>query len=175
MSFPKSLRQNPGERYWLLTLHPMCPPEWFDRYRSLVGANAAFIEPENMVSALGAADILVSDTSSIISEFLVLHKPVVTFRNRVPQPHILNFDNPILLPHMLAQAASPAADLMSRISRYADSIHPYRDGLSSERVIAAAESFIKGELGSLRPKPWRAKVRKLQIRRKLHYWGPARR
>ena len=34
-------------------------------------------------------------------------KPVVTFRNRVPQPHMLDFDDPARLPAMLAQAFAP--------------------------------------------------------------------
>ncbi len=164
-----------AERYWLLTLHPKCAPELFQRYRALAGANARFIEPEEVVSAQRAADVLVSDTSSIVSEFVVQHKPVVTFRNRVPQPHMLDFQDPAQLPQMLARALSPDAALRAEIVRYADSIHPYRDGLSSERVIAATEDFIAGELGALRPKPWGAHWRALQIRRTLGYWGPARR
>jgi CDP-glycerol glycerophosphotransferase (TagB/SpsB family) len=83
-----------GERYWLLTLHPKCPPELFERYRALAGAHARFIEPEQVMAAQRAADVLVSDTSSIVSEFIVQHKPVVTFRNRVPKPHMIDFDDP---------------------------------------------------------------------------------
>ncbi|MCW4456444.1 CDP-glycerol glycerophosphotransferase family protein [Flavobacterium sp. MXW15] len=164
-----------GERYWLLTLHPKCPPALFERYRALAGANARFIEPEQVMAAQRAADVLVSDTSSIVSEFIVQHKPVVTFRNRVPQPHMLDFDDPAQLPALLARALDPEPALLAQIRRYADSIHPFRDGLSSERVIAATEDFIAGEMGVLRPKPWGARLRALQIRRELGYWGPARR
>src|SRR5690606_9484132 len=105
------------------------------------------------MAAQRAADVLVSDTSSIVSEFIVQHKPVVTFRNRVPQPHMLDFDDPDRLPDMLARALSPEPALMAEIVRYADSIHPYRDGRSSGRVIAATEDFIAGRLGRLSRKP----------------------
>jgi CDP-glycerol glycerophosphotransferase (TagB/SpsB family) len=137
-----------GERYWLLTLHPKCPPELFERYRALAGANARFIEPEQVMAAQRAADVLVSDTSSIVSEFIVQHKPVVTFRNRVPKPHMIDFDDPAQLPAMLQRALHPDAALQAEIVRYADAIHPYRDGLSSERVIAATEDFLSGEMGA---------------------------
>jgi len=163
-----------GERYWLLTLHPKCAPELFERYRALAGANACFIEPEQLMAAQRAADVLVSDTSSIVSEFIVQHKPVVTFRNRVPQPHMLDFDDPRRLPDMLARALSPEPALLAEITRYADSIHPYRDGRSSERVIAATEDFIAGRLGKPGRKPLGAIWRGLQIRRELGYWGPSR-
>ena len=164
-----------GERYWLLTLHPKCPPELFERYRALAGANARFIEPEQVMAAQRAADVLVSDTSSIVSEFIVQHKPVVTFRNRVPKPHMIDFDVPAQLPAMLQRALHPDAALQEEIVRYADAIHPYRDGRSSERVIAATEDFLSGEMGALRRKPFGSWMRDLQIRRDLGYWGPSQR
>lgn len=164
-----------GERYWLLTLHPKCPPELFARYRALAGPNAAFVEPEQVMAAQRAADVLVSDTSSIVSEFVVQHKPVVTFRNRVPQPHMIDFDDPAQLPAMLARALHPEPTLVAEIRRYADDIHPWRDGRSSERVIAATEDFLAGEMGVLKRKPFGAWTRGLQIRRDLGYWGPSKR
>ena len=163
-----------GDRYWLLTLHPKCAPEWFDRYRSLSGPHAAFVEPEQLMAAQRSADVLLSDTSSIVSEFVVQHKPVVTFRNRAPKPHMIDFSDSALLPQMLERALSPSPELRAEILRYADAIHPYRDGRSSERVIAATEDFIDGEMGTLRPKPLGARLRNLQIRQRLGYWGPAR-
>ena len=164
-----------GERYWLLTLHPKCPPALFERYRALAGANARFVEPEQVMAAQRAADVLVSDTSSIVSEFVVQHKPVVTLRNRAPKPHMIDFDDPAQLPAMLDRALAPEPALVEAIVRYADAIHPYRDGLSSERVIAATEDFIDGEMGVLKRKPLGALWRGLQIRKDLGYWGRAQR
>jgi CDP-glycerol glycerophosphotransferase (TagB/SpsB family) len=164
-----------GDRYWLLTLHPKCSPELFQAYRALAGSNAHFVEPEQVMAAQRAADVLVSDTSSIVSEFIVQHKPVVTFRNRVPQPHMIDFDQPAQLPVMLARALAPEPALVARIRDYADSIHPYRDGQSAERVIAATDDLLAGRLGPLKRKPLGALVRRLQIRKDLGYWGPARR
>jgi CDP-glycerol glycerophosphotransferase (TagB/SpsB family) len=127
------------------------------------------------MAAQRAADVLVSDTSSIVSEFVVQYKPVVTFRNRVPQPHMIDFDDATRLPAMLDRALSPEPALVAQIQQYADSIHPYRDGYSSERVIAATEDFLAGELGTLKRKPFGAWTRGLQIRRDLGYWGPSKR
>jgi CDP-glycerol glycerophosphotransferase (TagB/SpsB family) len=160
-----------GERYWLLTLHPKCAPELFDRYRGLAGANAAFVETEQLMAAQRAADVLVADTTSVVSEFVVQHKPVVTLRNRAPKPHMLDFDDPAQLPAMLDRAFAPTPELRAAIVAYADAIHPYRDGQSSERVIAATEDLIAGRLGRLRGKPLGGRVRALQIRSKLGWWG----
>ncbi len=64
---------------------------------------------------------------------------------------------------MLTRALHLDAALQAEIVRYADAIHPYRDGLSSERVIAAT-SFLSGEMGALRRKPFGSWMRDLQIR-----------
>ncbi|QNP42162.1 CDP-glycerol glycerophosphotransferase family protein [Lysobacter solisilvae (ex Woo and Kim 2022)] len=160
-----------GERYWLLTLHPKCPPELFARYRALAGANAAFIETEQLVAAQRAADVLVADTTSVVSEFVIQRKPVVTFRNRAPKPHMLDFIDPAQLAAMLERAFAPDAALQAALAAYADAIHPYRDGRSSERVIAATQALARGELGTLARKPLASLWRGLQIRRELGYWG----
>lgn len=160
-----------GDRYWLLTLHPKCTPALFDRYRALTGPNAAFVETEQLMAAQRAADVLVADTTSVVSEFVVQHKPVITLRNRAPKPHMLDFDDPARLQDMLERAFSPDAALRAAIIAYADAIHPYRDGRSSERVLAATEDLIAGKLGRLRGKPLDGRLRALQIRAKLGYWG----
>jgi hypothetical protein len=87
---------------------------------------------------------------------------------------MLDFSDSALLPAMLERAFAPTPELRAEILRYADAIHPYRDGRSSERVIAATEDFIDGEMGRLRSKPLAARLRNLQIRHRLGYWGPAR-
>lgn len=160
-----------GDRYWLLTLHPKCSTSMFERYRELAGPNATFFETEQLVSAQRAADVLLADTTSVVSEFVVQRKPVVTFRNRAPKPHMIDFDDPAALPAMLARAFAPDAALQAAIAAYADHIHPYRDGQSSARVIAATEALLAGEFGPLRRRPLGAFVRGLQIRRELGYWG----
>ena len=127
------------------------------------------------MSAERAADILVADTTSVVSEFVVQRKPVVTFRNRAPKPHMLDFNEPAALSAMLARAFAPTSELEAALSAYGDSIHPYRDGRSSERVIEATDALLAGTLGGLRRRPLTALYRGLQIRRELGYWGRASR
>lgn len=161
-----------GDRYWLLTLHPKCAPELFARYRALAGVNAAFVETEQLVTAQRAADVLLADTTSVVSEFVVQRKPVVTFRNRAPKPHMLDFDDPARLPDLLARAFAPDARLQGELAAYADAIHPYRDGCSSRRVIEATDALLRGDLGKLRHKPVSSLWRRWQVRAGLGYWWP---
>lgn len=161
-----------GERYWLLTLHPKCPPSLIDAYRGLAGPNARFIETGEIPAALRAADVLVADTTSVTSEFAVLGKPVVTFRNAAPKPFMFDFDDPVDLPRLLDAAfgGDPARAAATMV--HADAIHPYRDGRSSDRVIDAIEALVAGRLGQHR-RPLDSYVRALRIRAHLGYWGSA--
>lgn len=161
-----------GGRYWLLTLHPKCPPALVERYRALAGPNAAFVEPEQVLAAQRAADVLLADTTSVVSEFAFQHKPVVTFRNRSPKPHMLDFGEPARLAAMLERAFAPPPGLREALRAHAEAIHPRRDGGSAGRVLAATEDFLAGRLGPLARKPLSSKLRALQIRFALRYWRP---
>lgn len=85
---------------------------------------------------------------------------------------MIDFADPAELEARLAQAFAPTPQLQAAIDAYADAIHPYRDGLSSQRVIAATGDLLDGTLGRLRGKPLSSWWRGLQIRRELGYWGP---
>jgi len=161
-----------GDRYWLLTLHPKCAPALVERYRSLAGPNAAFVEPEQVLAAQSASDVLLADTTSVVSEFAFQHKPVVTFRNRSPKPHMLDFDDPSRLPAMLERAFAPSPALVAALRAHADEIHPWRDGRSACRVLAATEDLLSGRLGPLGRKPLSSTLRALKIRLALRYWRP---
>lgn len=160
-----------GDRYWLLTLHPKCPPDLVAAYRALSGPHARFVETEDLMAAQAAADVLVADTSSIVSEFVVQGKPVVTFRNRAPKPHMIDISEPGQLDAAIQRALSPEPALQAALRAYAEEIHPYRDGRSAQRMLDAAARVLRGELRPAKAKPanfWR----KLQIRRDTGYWRP---
>ncbi len=159
-----------GEWYWLLTLHPKCPPEWFARYRAMQGEHARFVESDRLMSLLRAADVLLADTSSIVSEFITQGKPVVTFRNRMPAPHMIDVRELADIAPALRSALSPTPEHLAALDAYARAIHPYRDGASSERVLDAIARERAGDLPPLRRKPlnlWRT----LRMRWRLRYFG----
>ncbi|HET9032884.1 MAG TPA: CDP-glycerol glycerophosphotransferase family protein [Dokdonella sp.] len=158
-----------GEHYWLLTLHPKVKPNLVAKYRALAGPNAQFFEAPDLTSMLSAADVLVSDTSSVVSEFMVQRKPVVTFRNRAPKAYMIDIQQPQQLAAALRDALDPSPQLIREIEHGAQQTHPYRDGASSERVLAAIADFEKSSLGQLESKPLNL-LRKLQGRINYRRW-----
>ncbi len=164
-----------GDHYWLLTLHPKTDAQTVVRFRALAGPNARFLEAVDLVPMMRAADVLVSDTSSVISEFVTQGKPVVTFRNRQPKPHMLNIVEPAALEAALRTALTVPDDLLQRIDDYSMHIHPWRDGRSAERVLDAAIALVDGKLGRLARKPlnlWRKVQARMRYHRRLNRSDP---
>jgi CDP-glycerol glycerophosphotransferase (TagB/SpsB family) len=161
-----------GRWRWIVTLHPKTDPHVVAQYRGLESAFLRFATEDNILDLFPQVDMMISDTSSALNEFLLTYKPVVTFKNRRPGPQLIDIDRPELLPGAIERSLARPPELMSAIRQYADSIHPYRDGRSSERVLAAVDEFIAAGARNRRPRP-RNWWRKLKIRKRIGYWGPA--
>jgi CDP-glycerol glycerophosphotransferase (TagB/SpsB family) len=142
------------------------------RYKALENEHLRFADNDNILELFPQVDMMCSDTSSALNEFLLTGKPVVTFRNRRPGPQLIDIDDPAQFEPSIERALARPPELMQAIRDYADAIHPYRDGRSSERVLDAIDAFIAAGARNRRRKPlnlWR----KLKIRRRIGYWGPA--
>ena len=159
-----------GNYRWIVCLHPKSDPDVVHAYRGLAGEYLEFSEADNILDEFPKADLMVSDTSSALSEFLLWHKPVITFNNRRPGPQLVDIHEPEQLLPSIARAVQRPPELMRAIQDYTDSIHPYRDGRSSQRVLAAVDEFLDRGGRNRRRKPlnlWR----KWKIRRRLGYYG----
>lgn len=139
-----------GDRYWLLTLHPMTPPSLVQRYQALAGANARFLDATQLADMLHAADVLVCDTSSVVEEFILLDKPVITVCHRQPQPCMHDVRAPENIDAAIAQALAQPQALSDERHAYAASVHPSRDGAASARVLAAVEQRLRDGATGLR-------------------------
>ena len=153
----------------LVQFHPKMPSEWVNKYKQLNNENLKFIETDNVIPLLKAADVMLCDTSSVLLMFLLLRKPVVTFCNQKPMPHLLDITNPNEIEAAITYALTKPTSLMQSIERYCQELHPYTDGKSSQRVLIAANEFLhKNE--KLKPKPINF-FRNLKMRKELNYWG----
>lgn len=158
-----------GEWKWVVTLHPKMNPETRAKFKALENDNLAFSEVDNILELFGDADLMCSDTSSALSEFLLTQKPVVTFNNRRPGPQLINISRVEDFEPAIRTALSRPADLMAEIKTFGAAIHPLRDGKSAERILDAIDDFIARGGKNAKPKPlnlWR----KFKLRRAMNYW-----
>ena len=161
-----------GRWRWIVTFHPKMNADTRARYQALQNEYLTFAENDNILELFAQVDMMCSDTSSALNEFLLTGKPVVTFKNRRPGPQLIDIDDPAQFEGAIERALQRPPQLLHAIREYADAIHPYRDGRSSERVLQAIDAFIASGARNRKRKPlnlWR----KLKIRRRVGYWGAA--
>lgn len=82
---------------WVITFHPkLTDPGIIAGYKRIAeeNENVIFYEGSDKMPLLQQADVMLCDSSSIILEFMFLDKPVVTFRNSHPGPHLIDVDTP---------------------------------------------------------------------------------
>ncbi len=158
-----------GRWHWLVNLHPKMDPLIVDNYKALEGPNLHFIDTDNIIPLLKAADVMVSDTSSVVFEFMLQNKPVVTCRHRNPGLHLLNIQEADELENAIDSALNPPSELISEVRKHINRLHPYRDGRSSERVLDITETFLANDYGKLKRKPLNLRKR-ISVRKRLKYW-----
>ena len=161
-----------GQWRWIVSFHPKMNADTRARYRELQNDYLTFAQNDNILELFPQVDMMCSDTSSALNEFLLTGKPVVTFKNRRPGPQLLDIDDTAQFEGAIQRALQRPPQLLQAIRSYADSIHPYRDGHSSERVLDAIDAFIASGAHNRKRKPlnlWR----KLKIRKRIGYWGTA--
>ncbi|WP_424494496.1 CDP-glycerol glycerophosphotransferase family protein [Salinimicrobium sp. GXAS 041] len=127
----------------LIKFHDLMSAELIQQYRKLAthNTNIIFEEEPNIVKFLLMADLLISDTSSVVYEFLLLDKPVSTFRNNSENILWSNIKDASQLQEAVERNLTKDPYLEERkeiISGY----HPYHDGKSAERMVQAVEQYI---------------------------------
>lgn len=130
--------------FLMIKFHDLMDPKVVQAYRDATQnfSNVSIIEDRNILKYLIMADMLISDTSSVVYEFILLNKPVITMRTSaetitwrdIPSADDLGK----AVAHELIHDDFREARLET-IRQY----HPYTDGQSSARMIAATEDYIK--------------------------------
>lgn len=153
---------------WWVTFHPKMARSIVDDYKAIQHDNLTFIETDNLIPYMEKADIMLADFSSMITDFILLNKPVVTFRNPDGLDHLINVDNEVDIEPAITNALTHPKSLMKKIAQFNKITHPYTDGKSSERVINAVEAKLNKPNKHRKPLNL---LRNLKLRKKLKYWG----
>jgi len=156
-----------GQFNWKIRFHPKEDPQTVEKYKALSGPHLCFDDNRDITLSLQQADIMLSDTSSVVSEFLLLNKPAVTFDNKEPGDYIINITDADKLADALQLASNPSNELRQRIQDYNKQVHPSTDGSASERILNAVEQCI--QTPAKKSKPLNL-LRKLKIRHSHKYY-----
>ncbi|MCF6181132.1 UDP-N-acetylglucosamine 2-epimerase [Lutibacter sp.] len=155
---------------WIVNLHPKMDAKIVNKFQQLNSyKNVKYLPFLEDLEPLKQADVMFTDTSSIITEFIIQKKPVITFNNNLPKDCFINISTVDNLKSNIELALKRPEDLMAKIEKFVLDEHPYFDGKSSERVLDATLNFLDKDQSSLKRKPLNL-LRKYQMRKKMNYF-----
>lgn len=127
----------------LVKFHDLMATELITEYKTLAKdfSNIIFEEERNIIKFLLMADIMISDTSSVVYEFLLLNKPVITFKSSSTN---IQWDDLKEYRGLSSRILANLNDDLFKNQRQkvvAD-YHPYNDGNSAERMVNVVADYI---------------------------------
>lgn len=158
-----------GKWQFKIVLHPKIPQECVQKFKDIQNENLTYYDTTDLIPLFRESDALFADSTSVVTEFLLQEKPVVTFRNTQPGPHLINITQVDKIENALKNALNPDVKLLEEIQEFNTKMHPYRDGKSSERLIEASIKFLHADKSYLKPKPINI-IRKLKVRQSLGFY-----
>ena len=129
--------------HWVIKFHPKTAPELRLLFDGIESEKVSIKDAEDILPLMQRSDIMVSDTSSVISEFMLLDKPVIAFNNASPGKHLKNITDANQLETTLCEVINHSPDWLKQQRDFILQMHPYSDGCSSERVLAATRQVIE--------------------------------
>jgi len=154
---------------WYITLHPKMKQEIVTLYKNIRLDNVIFVESVDIIDAFKKADLMLSDTSSIIYEFLTQKKPVITFQTEKEEASLINITNIEKLENAIISTLNNLDTNKKKIEEHVEKFHPYFDGESSQRVLDAVDRMLNRENLPKKRKPLNI-IRNLKLRKELNYW-----
>lgn len=152
--------------HWIITFHPkLDDPQLIKDYEDIAArhSNVEFRKINKGLETFRESDVMLCDSSSITVEYMLLDKPVVTYRNTHPGKHLLDVTDTALVGPAIEQALTRPDSLMQNIREYTSQHEAHRDGKNSARVLDAVDDFILNYKGKIRKKPLNL-LRKIKLR-----------
>lgn len=161
---PKVIDRLADEREWdwIITLHPLLMGDKMlvQEYEALEEShsNVKFLHINEGIQTFCQSDVMLCDSSSLIVEYLMTRKPVVTLRNTHPGDYLIDVQTTDEISGAIERALKRPKELLQAIDAYTAYHEAHRDGKNSERVLEAIDDYIAHYNGRLRRKPlnlWR--------------------
>ena len=103
--------------------------------------NLVIVDDPNISKYLILSDLMISDTSSVVYEFLLLDKPVITFKSSSENIKWTDIEDPKVLIQSVEDVLH--ADINQEDRKWIiDNYHPLSDGRSAYRMIEAVKNWL---------------------------------
>ncbi|MEA3317528.1 MAG: CDP-glycerol glycerophosphotransferase family protein, partial [Bacteroidota bacterium] len=148
-----------------IKFHDLMSKEIISEYKKIAREykNVKIIEDKNIINYLVLSDILISDTSSVVYEFLLLDKPVITYKSTSEHINWQDIKDPSELIPSLNEIIKE--DTWGKNRKWIiNNYHPYTDGQSAKRMIDAVTLYLeKHKIPTKRKVPWLRKRKIIKV------------
>jgi CDP-ribitol ribitolphosphotransferase / teichoic acid ribitol-phosphate polymerase len=127
------------DEYWLLKFHEFMPDYQIRSFENIDTSKVRILKREDITPYLIISDLLISDTSSVVYEFLALDKPVITYKTLGNKEKACNITDPYFLRQTINVCLSYPEHLHMQRNKALKEINPYLDGKTSERIVSVLE------------------------------------
>ncbi len=130
--------------FLLIKFHDLMNPLVAQEYKEMADLrnNVRIVVDKNIIKYMVMSDFMISDTSSVVYEFILLNKPVITINSHSEHINWCNIPDHSNLLQVFSRELKEDNYKIARqntISQY----HPYTDGNSSARMVDAVEAYIE--------------------------------
>ena len=128
----------------MMKFHPLTDQKWCDEYRALAERTEGmvYVDDFNLTKYTLISDVMISDTSSAIYEFLLLDKPVITLRAISKDIFWKNIQEPSELANAYATIFTDKK--VNELRRWViDNYDPYLDGKVCHRMLEGVRDYIR--------------------------------
>lgn len=151
----------------IIKFHDKMDRSIIEKYQNLKSKNLIISKEKDISELLKISDIMISDTSSVVYEFILLDKPVITFDSKSENISWLNLK-------IIDNFQQRVLDILNGLDKFRlkrENIikyyHPYDDGNSANRMINATIKY--KNLYGIPNKRELSILRKLKIYKKILY------
>ena len=149
------------DEIWLVKFHELMNKEIANSFCAK-NKNILLINTPDVTPYLHAADVLISDTSSVIYEFMILDKPVITYKTASRADKGINISAPEELRNALDDSLQNPKKLSANRMKHLDEINPYLDGKICRNITNSLSDILQNDLIPKKRKPLNL-FRKAQI------------
>jgi len=126
----------------VIKFHDKMDIEVKKRYEEKQNQKLLILSDDDITDYLKISDLMVSDTSSVVYEFLFLDKPVITLESHSENILWENIKNPKDLEQKIDNIFSGNDDFKDKRAEVIKLYHPYNDGQSASRMVDAVLEYI---------------------------------
>jgi len=112
-----------------------------EKYQNLESKNLIISDEKDITKLLQISDLMISDTSSVVYEFILLDKPVVTLDSKSENINWLNLNDETKVYEKVLKILNEGDDFKDKRETTISEYHPYSDGESASRMIDAALEY----------------------------------